>query len=267
VDGAVLLGWRLAERINARSGDVVSLVPPSAAKVNRALGVAMPRFWRFEVTGIFDTGMFQYDQQFVVMSLPVAQAFTGLGDAVSGLQVRVADPWRAAAVGTALEAALGYPYRALDWQTQNAQLFSALQLEKLGMGLIICIIMIVAAFNIVGTLTMVVADKTREIGILRAMGLTGSAIGRVFVIQGAIIGAVGTVLGMGLGLALAYLIDRSGLIRINPSVYFVDRLPVHVELIDVLIVAAVSLAVATVATIHPSRAAARLVPVEAIRHE
>ena len=86
MDGAVLLGWRLAERINARPGDVVSLVPPSAAKVNRALGVAMPRFWRFEVTGIFDTGMFQYDQQFVVMSLPVAQAFTGLGDAVSGLR-------------------------------------------------------------------------------------------------------------------------------------------------------------------------------------
>jgi lipoprotein-releasing system permease protein len=199
--------------------------------------------------------------------MKLAQELDGLGQAVSGIQIKVEDPWKAPEVGRRLEEKLGYPYRALDWQTQNSQLFSALQLEKLGMGLIICIIMVVAAFNIVGTLTMVVADKTREIGILRAMGLTSTAIARVFVVQGAIIGAVGTVLGMGLGLAVAYIVDRSGLIRINPSVYFVDRLPVHVEPLDVLIVALISLAVATLATIHPSRAAARLVPVEAIRHE
>ncbi|HEX9895866.1 MAG TPA: FtsX-like permease family protein [Gemmatimonadales bacterium] len=267
VDGGIILGYRLANRMSAFPGDVIELIGYASAQVNRALGQVVPRFWRMEVTGVFETGMFQYDDGFGVLSMAMAQQLDGLGDAVSGIQIKVEDPWQAPAIGRRLEERLGYPYRALDWQTQNAQLFSALQLEKLGMGLIICIIMIVAAFNIVGTLTMVVADKTREIGILRAMGLTGSAIGRVFVIQGAIIGAVGTVLGMGLGLALAYLIDRSGLIRINPSVYFVDRLPVHVELIDVLIVAAVSLAVATVATIHPSRAAARLVPVEAIRHE
>ncbi len=265
VDGAVLLGWRLAERINARPGDVVSLVPPSAAKVNRALGVAMPRFWRFEVTGIFDTGMFQYDQQFVVMSLPVAQAFTGLGGAVSGLQVRVADPWRAAAVGTALEAALGYPYRALDWQTQNASLFSALQLEKLGMGLVIFFIILVAASNIVATLTMTVSSKTREIGILQAMGLTRGAIRRVFLAQGAMIGLAGVGLGLLLGLAVARAFD--GLIRIDPSVYFIDRLPVRVEALDVGLVLLASFALAIVVTLFPSGRAARLEPVEAIRWE
>lgn len=265
VDGAVLLGWRLAERINARPGDVVSLVPPSAAKVNRALGVAMPRFWRFEVTGIFDTGMFQYDQQFVVMSLPVAQAFTGLGDAVSGLQVRVADPWRAAAVGTALETALGYPYRALDWQTQNASLFSALQLEKLGMGLVIFFIILVAASNIVATLTMTVSSKTREIGILQAMGLTRGAIRRVFLAQGAMIGLAGVGLGLLLGLAVAQAFD--GLIRIDPSVYFIDRLPVRVEALDVGLVLLASFALAIVVTLFPSSRAARLEPVEAIRWE
>ncbi len=265
VDGAVLLGWRLAERINARPGDVVSLVPPSAAKVNRALGVAMPRFWRFEVTGIFETGMFQYDQQFVVMSLPVAQAFTGLGDAVSGLQVRVADPWRAGAVGAALEIRLGYPYRALDWQTQNASLFSALQLEKLGMALVIFFIILVAASNIVATLTMTVSSKTREIGILQAMGLTRGGIRRIFLAQGALIGAAGVGLGLVLGLVVAKAFD--GLIRIDPSVYFIDRLPVRVEAPDVAMVLLASFALAVVVTVFPSTRAARLEPVEAIRWE
>jgi len=227
----------------------------------------VPRFWRFEVTGLFDTGMYQYDDGFAVMPLALAQKFDGLGQAVTGIQIKVSDPWKAPEIGQRLEEKLGYPYRSLDWQTQNATLFSALQLEKLGMGLIICIIMLVAAFNIVGTLTMVVTDKTREIGILRAMGLTSGSIRRVFVVQGAIIGAVGTAVGLGLGLALSLVIDRSGLIRIDPTVYFIDRLPVHTQLLDVVLVVIVSLAVAVLATIHPGRAAARLVPVEAIRHE
>jgi lipoprotein-releasing system permease protein len=267
VDGGVILGHRLANRLSAFPGDVIELVSSASAKFNPAVGAVVPRFWRFEVTGVFETGMFQYDDGFAVMPLAQAQAFDGLDDAVTGIQIKVADPWKAPEVGARLEEKLGYPYRSLDWQTQNATLFSALQLEKLGMGLIICIIMIVAAFNIVGTLTMVVADKTREIGILRAMGLTGAAIRRVFVVQGAIIGALGTGVGVVIGLGLAYLIDRSGWIRIDPTVYFIDRLPVHVEPLDVLAVVGISLMVAVVATLHPSRAAALLDPVEAIRHE
>jgi lipoprotein-releasing system permease protein len=186
---------------------------------------------------------------------------------VSGIAVRVADPDLAPAIGEALEKRLGYPYRALDWQTQNANLFSALQLEKLAMGLIIFFIMVVAAFNIVGTLTMVVTDKTKEIGILRAMGVTSPAIGRVFLVQGAVIGLVGTLLGLLLGLAVAYVVDESGWIRINPAVYFIDHLPVHVEPLDVLIVVGASVAIAVLATLYPSRTAAGLTPVEAIRHE
>jgi lipoprotein-releasing system permease protein len=235
--------------------------------VNPALGVAVPRFWRFEVTGLFDTGMFQYDNQFVVVKMEVAQKFTGLGDAVSGIAVRVDDPDRAPEIGERLEKRLGYPYRSLDWQTQNASLFSALQLEKLAMGLIIFFIMVVAAFNIVGTLTMVVADKTREIGILRAMGLPARVIRQIFVLQGAVIGVVGTVLGASLGLAVARVVHGSGLIRLDPSVYFVDRLPVRVNPADVLLVVGASLAVAVLATLYPARQAAALDPVEAIRHE
>ena len=267
VDGGVLLGSRLASRLSVYPGDVVTLVPVTQAKVNPALGVAVPRFWKFEVTGLFDTGMFQYDNQFVVLSRQTAQRFTGLGNAVSGIAVRVADPERAPEIGAALEKRLGFPYRALDWQTQNSSLFSALQLEKLAMGLIIFFIMVVAAFNIVGTLTMVVTDKTREIGILRAMGLTSASVGRVFLVQGAVIGGLGTAIGLVLGTSLSYVVDRSGWVRINPAVYFIDHLPVHIEWLDVGVVVLASLAIAICATLYPSRSAASLTPVEAIRHE
>ena len=188
VDGGVILGERLADRFGVQVGDVMTLIPPKPPKVNAALGIAVPRLWQYEVTGVFDTGMFQYDDQFVIMSRPAAQQFDGLGEAVSGIEIQLRDPDRAPEIGQRLEQKLGFPFRALDWQDQNAGLFSALELEKLAMGLVICIIMIVAAFNIVGTLTMVVADKTREIGILRAMGVTGRAIGRIFLLQGAMIG-------------------------------------------------------------------------------
>jgi lipoprotein-releasing system permease protein len=267
VDGGLLLGSRLASRLSVYPGDVVTLVPVTQAKVNAAVGVAVPRFWKLEVTGIFNTGMFQYDNQFVVMSRQLAQRFTGLGDAVSGIAVRVTDPDRAPEIGARLENRLGYPYRALDWQTQNSSLFSALQLEKLAMGLIIFFIMVVAAFNIVGTLTMVVTDKTREIGILRAMGLTSPSVARVFLVQGAVIGVMGTAIGVLLGLTVSYVVDRSGWVRINPAIYFIDHLPVHIEWLDVAVVVLASLTIALAATVYPSRSAAALTPVEAIRHE
>jgi lipoprotein-releasing system permease protein len=217
---------------------------------------------------VFETGMYQYDNQFVVMDREMAQRFAGLDSAVTGIQVRVRDPWAAPRIATELVDLIGgLPYRSIDWQEQNGALFGALQLEKLAMGLVIFFIMIVAAFNIVGTLTMVVADKTREIGILEAMGLPAGAIGRIFLAQGAIIGAVGVAIGVGAGLLVSYVVDRSGLIRINPAIYFIDRLPVHVELLDVLVVMAAGFLLALVATLYPSRAATRLTPVDAIRHE
>ena len=246
---------------------MVLLIPPTAAKVNPALGVAVPRMWRFEVTGLFDTGMFQYDDQFVVMPLLVAQRFAGLDTAVSAIQVRVRDPDHAPLVGARLESTLGYPYRSLDWQTQNANLFGALQLEKLGMGLVIFFIMLVAAFNIVGVLTMVVADKTREIGILQAMGLPAASVRRIFIAQGTVIGGIGVGSGLALGLLVAAALDRWHIIPINPAVYFIDHLPVRIEPTDVALVVLAGLLLAVAATIHPSREAAALTPVDAIRHE
>jgi lipoprotein-releasing system permease protein len=146
-------------------------------------------------------------------------------------------------------------------------LFQALKLEKLGMGFILLLIVVVAAFNIVSTLTMVVADKTREIGILRAMGLPGRLIRRTFLWQGLIIGAVGTAGGLALGLAVNVLLERYRLIALDPKIYFIDHLPVYTDPIDVGMIVCASLAIAALATLHPASQAARLYPVEAIRHE
>ncbi len=267
-DGGIILGYRLAERLSLQVGDIVTMLSASdIGKVNRALGVPTARPWYFEVTGTFNTGMYQYDDQFAVVRLDVGQRVAGLGAAVTGIQVRVRDPWRAQVVGRRLEGRLGYPYRAQAWQDQNQSLFGAMKLEKLGMGLIITFISIVAAFNILGTLTMIVGERTREIGILLAMGLTSRSIGRIFVAQGAAIGLVGTGLGLLIGLVLGFILDGSALIRIDPSVYFIDHLPVHTEWPDVLVVVLVSLCITLAATIPATRAASRLEPVEAIRHE
>jgi lipoprotein-releasing system permease protein len=267
VDGGIVLGRRLAERFSAFPGSVVTVISPGGSRFNASVGAFVPRFWTFEVTGYFETGMFEYDNAYAVLPRALAQEFAGLGTAVTGLEIRLRDPTLATAVGQRLEEQFGYPYRALDWQSQNASLFSALQLEKLAMGLILLLIVLVAAFNIVSTLTMVVTDKTREIGILRAMGLPAAAIRRIFVLQGAVIGGVGTLLGSVLGVVVAHLVDGSGLIQFDPSVYFIDRLPVRVDPVDFGIVVVASFTVAVLATVHPARRAAGLHPVEAIRHE
>ncbi|MGE3618782.1 MAG: ABC transporter permease [Gemmatimonadales bacterium] len=268
VEGGIVLGYRLAEMLSVYPGDVIRAVSFNDARtINRALGVPTIRPWVFEVVGTFNTGMYQYDAGFAVLRLDVAQRFAGLGQAVSGLQVRVRDPWTADVVARRLADRLGWPNRTMAWQEQNASLFGAMKLEKLGMALVIAFITLVAAFNIIGTLTMIVGERTREIGILLAMGLTPRAIGRLFVAQGATIGVVGTSLGLITGFALAFVIDGSELIKIDPSIYFIDHLPVSIQALDVVAVVAVSLLIALAATIPASRYASRLEPVDAIRHE
>ena len=267
VDGGVVLGRRVAERLAAYPGDKVTMISAAGSKFNAALGAFAPRYWFLEVTGQFETGMYEYDNSYAILPRELAQQFAGLGTAVTGLEVRLADPWKAREIGEELESSLRYPYRALDWQQQNASLFSALKLEKLAMGVVLLLIVIVAAFNIVSTLTMVVTDKTREIGILRAMGLPAASVRRVFVFQGAVIGVIGTLTGTVAGLVVARLVDSRRLIALDPSVYFIDHLPVQVEPLDLLIIVVASITVAVMATVYPARQAAALTPVDAIRHE
>ncbi|HVH10085.1 MAG TPA: FtsX-like permease family protein [Gemmatimonadales bacterium] len=267
VEGGIALGTRLASKLSAFPGAVVTLVAPAGAKFNPSLGAYVPKFHRYQVTGIFDTGMYEYDNGYVALERRVAQRFAGLDTSVTGLEVRLTHPADAQAFALALETRLGYPYRALDWQSQNASLFSALKLEKLAMAFVVFLICVVAAFNVVGTLSMVVRDKTREIGILLAMGLRRAAIRRIFLAQGILVGLTGTALGVTLGLILGGTVNRGQLIPIDPSIYFIDHLPVHTQPVDVLLVIAASVVIATLAPLYPAIQAARLDPVTAIRYE
>ena len=262
--GAVV-GAKLANRLGVYPGIDSITLTTIGSQVSPVTGTPIPREVRLEVTGIFDTGMYEYDNGYVYVSLPVAQELAGLNGDVTGLEVRTSDRWAAPLVGQRLATDLGYPYRTEDWQAQNSSLFQALKLEKAGMTLILMLIILVAAFNIVGTLTMVVADKTKEIGILRAMGMPAASIRRIFLAQGFMIGTVGTALGLAVGLAAAFALDRGRLIKLDPQVYFIDHLPVARQPLDIATTVIASLLIAAVATIYPAIQASRLLPVEAMR--
>src|SRR2546421_2160708 len=267
VEGGIALGARLATKLSAYTGDVVTLVAPAGARFNPSLGAYVPQFHRYEVTGLFDTGMYEYDNSYVALGRRVAQRFAGLDSAGTGIEVRRGEPWKAREFAVRLEEELLYPYRALDWQTQNQSLFSALKLEKLAMAFVMFLICVVAAFNVVGTLTMVVRDKTREIGILLAMGLKQASIRRIFLAQGILVGLSGTALGVVGGLVLGGMLNRGPWIPIDPSIYFIDHLPVLTNPLDAAVVVAASLVIATLAPLYPSIQAARMDPVRAIRYE
>ena len=262
--GAVL-GERLANRLSVYPGIDSITLTTVGADVSPVTGTLVPKEMKLEVTGVFNTGMYEYDNQYLFVSLDVAQELAGIHGDVTGLEVATKDRWIAAEVGASLAKRLGYPYRTEDWQAQNNSLFQALRLEKLGMSLILMLVILVAAFNIVGTLTMVVADKTKEIGILRAMGMTASSIRRIFLVQGIMIGVVGTTFGLLLGLATALALDTYKLIPLNPEVYFIDHLPVARQPMDIAVTVVASLLIAAAATIYPALQASRLLPVEAMR--
>ena len=262
----IVLGESLANRASLLEGDTVTIISFQNARVS-AVGGLMPMMRQYRVAGTFRTGMYEYDNKFMYTSLGAAQSLAGLGDAVSGLEVRVPDPMDATEIGAAITDRLGLPYRTDDWKSMNAALFSALKLEKLAMGIILLLIVIVAAFNIVSTLVMVVTDKTREIGILKSMGLTSKKVLRIFVLQGLVIGIVGSLLGGTGGVLLTWIIDRYELIRIPGDIYFVDHLPVGYDPFDLGVILVSTVLISFLATIYPARQAAALTPVEAIRHE
>ena len=264
----LLMGVGLADRMQLFEGDTLLVVSFENLKMD-ILGGLNPTMRQFEVTGVFATGMYDYDMQNVYTTLEAAQELVGITNpgVVGGVGVRTREPELADEIRGKIQESLGFPFYAESWMTTNRALFSALRLEKIAMGLILGLIVLVAAFNIVSTLVMVVADRTREIGILKAMGMTRRGIMRVFVLQGAWIGVAGTMVGTACGLILAFLIGHFEIIRIPPDVYFVDHLPVSLNPFDVLGIVVASVTIAFVATIYPAWKASRLEPVDAIRHD
>jgi lipoprotein-releasing system permease protein len=261
----LVVGYLLAERLLATVDDEIILFSPMASRAT-PLGV-MPNMSRYSIKGIFKTGLYEFDSKFVYMSLENAQAFLNMEDEVSGVEVRVEDIYQASSIGSQIAETLGYPYRTNDWISLNHNLFSALKLEKAAMFVILTLIVLVAAFNIVSTLVILVRDKTREIGILKSMGLTSRAVLKIFMIDGLFIGLAGTILGCIGGYTLARILEKYKFISLPHDVYWIDTLPVQLQVGDFITISAASLLISILATLYPALQASKFTPVEAIRNE
>ena len=258
----IILGKELSMRLGVFIGDSINVVSPVGPIKSFTM---TPKIRPFMVVGIFESGMFEYDSSLSYISLEEAQKFFGLGDTVTGIQVKVQDVFLAKNIAQRLEATLGLNFMARDWMQMNQSLFSALKLEKTMMFLLLVLITLVASFNIVGTLTMIVNEKQREIAILKAMGATPQSIMRIFMLNGLVIGLVGTGIGVPLGYSFLWLIQNYW--TFDASVYYISRIPVHILPLDVILVATSAILISFVATFYPSWQAAKLDPVSALRYE
>ncbi|MBI3077804.1 MAG: lipoprotein-releasing ABC transporter permease subunit [Deltaproteobacteria bacterium] len=261
----ILLGRDLARRLGTFPGDVVTAVLPTGGTAG-PLGM-IPRLKRLRVAGIFDIGYFEYDAAFAYVALPEAQAFLNLGNRVTGVEVKVADIYRAREISRAIRDRLGHPYWTRDWTEMSRNLFAALKLEKIGMFIIMTLTVLVAAFNIISTLIMVVMEKGKDIAILKSMGATPGGILRIFMIEGLVIGLGGTLLGLLGGYVGCRLLAEYQFIKLPTDVYFISALPVRLEWVNFLAVSGAAVALSFLATIYPSWQAARLDPAEALRYE
>ena len=260
----LLLGRELALRIGAQTGDVVDVV--TASSTLSPLG-PLPKRKRFLVAGVFNTGLYEFDSATALVPIGAAQRLFGLEGRASYIQVKLRDIFAAPAVGERIKEVLPPVVYVTTWMELNRSLFSALKLEKTIMFLTITLIVVVAALNIIATLILMVMEKTRDIGILMAMGATPRMINRIFFFQGALIGVVGTALGVALGLGWCGLANAFELIRIPVDIYQISYVPFRLRPLDLAVIVGVSLLISFVSTLFPARRAARVDPVVALKYE
>jgi len=269
----IVLGSYLASSLGVSVGSAVDVLLPLGGDLS-PLGV-MPRMRRFTVVGIFQVGFAEFDSKLTMIAIPTAQQLFRMGPAVSGIEVRVTDIYRAAEVAETVRARLKFPYFTRTWMELNRNFFSALRVERIVMFVILTMIVLVAAFGIISTLIMLVMQKRKEIAVLKSMGATGTSLTAVFIVQGMIIGAAGTILGLLAGLSIARNLDPIvaavewvfGFKAFPQEVYLLDKLPARILWPDVVAITVTAFVISFLATIIPSRQAARVDPVVAIRYE
>jgi lipoprotein-releasing system permease protein len=261
---ALVVGKQLAEEWKLAPGDYVTLTSPQGRLTPFGL---MPRTRRFRVTGVFDSGFYDYDENWCFMMLSAAQGLSGAGDVVNVLEFRLDQPERAREIAEKVREAVGPGYSTATWMEENRALFRALRLEKLVTAIFIGLITFVAGLNILVVLSMTVTDKTRDIAVLMSMGTRREQIRTIFLCQGVTIGAAGTLAGLAIGYAFSIIAGSYHLIPLDPQVYAVPYVPFHPSVLDGVWITMVAMGISVVATIIPARAAARLLPVEILRYE
>jgi lipoprotein-releasing system permease protein len=268
----ILIGRELAKQLNLVLGDRVNVVSPTGTIT--PLGM-MPKLKPFQVTGIFNTGMFEYDSTLAYVSINQAQKFFDLGDTVTGIQLKVADVYATTELAQRINREYGPELYARDWMQMNKNILFALKTEKVVMFIILTLIVLVAAFGIASTLFMVVMEKTRDIAILKTMGARSSSIMKIFVLEGLIIGIIGTILGVLSGLLIACNLEPiiamvqkvTGKNFFSKEIYYLDHFPSHVVVSDVVIISVTAILISFVATLYPAWQASRMLPAEALRYE
>ena len=266
VDGlpGIIIGNELARKVEAHPGDTLTVVSPDGESTPSGRA---PKTRKYKVAAIFDSGMYDYDASMAFISLKESQDFLGLGDRVTGLEIKVRDVYRADTVAQAIQEKLGYPYWTRDWKLTNRNLFAMLSLQKTTLFIILSMIVLVGALSIIGTLVMVVMEKKKDIAILRAMGTSARSIMSIFILQGVFVGIVGTLSGLVSGLGICFILEKYKFITLPADVYYISALSVQIEFSDVFFVALSAVIICFFATLYPSWRASRLNPVDAIRYE
>ena len=260
----IIIGNELSRKIKAHPGDTLTVVSPGGKSTPSGRA---PKTRKYKVTAIFDSGMYDYDASMAFISLKESQDFLGLGDRVTGLEIKVKDVYKADTVARAIQEKLGYPYWTRDWKLTNRNLFAMLSLQKTTLFVILSMIVLVGALSIIGTLVMVVMEKKKDIAILRAMGTSARSIMSIFILQGVFVGIVGTLSGLVSGLGICFILAKYKFITLPADVYYISALSVQVEFSDVFFVALSAVIICFFATLYPSWRASKLNPVDAIRYE